>query len=121
MKIPLHNLWFLGWLVLMVAILLNVVPVAYAFIKRIRLEVPNAWFEHSEAFTDQQARLHDHEVRIQGTLLYWKNKAAAHKRLHQSRVIWSLISGVSLPVFIQFYDRQEPWVELTRFGGYLIT
>ena len=109
MTIPLHNLWFIGCLVLTLAILLTLAPVVYAFLKQIKLEAPNAWFKQSEAFTDQQARLRDHEVRIQGTLLYWKNKAAAHKRLHLSRVIWSLVSGVSIPVLIQFYDRQEVW------------
>ena len=82
MTIPLHNLWFIGCLVLTLAILLTLAPIVYAFLKQIKLEAPDAWFKQSEAFTDQQARLRDHEGRIQGTLLYWKNKAAAHKRLY---------------------------------------
>ena len=104
-----HNPWFLGWLLLLFAVLLTGIPVVLAFLKRIKLEAPDAWFAQSEAFAEQQTRLRDHEVRIRGTLLYWKNKAAAHRRLHLARVIWSLISGVSLPVLIQFYDAQEMW------------
>ena len=52
MTIPWHNLWFIGCLVLTLAILLTLAPVVLAFLKQIKLEAPNAWFKQSEAFTD---------------------------------------------------------------------
>ena len=125
MAISVHTLWFAGWVVLMSAVLITVVPVVYAFMKRIKLETPEAWLPESDAFTNQLGRLKDHEARIQGTLSYWKNKAAAQKRLHLARVIWSLASAVSLPVLIQVYDRQEFWANvfmtsLTFWTGFIV-
>jgi hypothetical protein len=57
----------------------------------------------------QKKRVLDHYSRMRGTLRFWKNKATAHHRLHLARVIWSLISGVSLPVLVQLFQKADVW------------
>lgn len=104
-----ERLWQAASLALLLAIMLTIVPLAHAFLRKVKLVRPSSWFDKASAFGSQQQRLLDHEARIQGTLLFWKNKAAAHGRLHTASVLWSLFSAVSLPVLIQFYDKQLVW------------
>ena len=102
----------------------TLVPIVLAFLKNVKLEKPKYWFENATAFEEQQQRLIEHEKRIKGTLVYWKNKAAAHNRLNLAKVIWSLVSAVVLPVVVQLYD-QSDWAQafltaLTVFTGLVV-
>jgi hypothetical protein len=106
---PDEKIWLAASVVLLLGILGTIVPVALAFLKKIKLDKPTSWFDKATVLGAQQQRLLDHEARIQGTLLFWKNKAAAHGRLHSSSVLWSLFSAVSLPVLVQLYEKSLMW------------
>ncbi len=77
--------------------------------KRVKLDKPKSWFEEADNFGSLKDRLIANEDRIKGTLIFWKNKATAHKLLHDSNIFWGLISAVSLPVLIQYYDVNNIW------------
>lgn len=104
---------------------ITLIPIITAFLRQVKLnKVPN-WFGEADSFQEQKDRLIAHELRIEGTLVYWKNLAAAHNRLHNARVFWSLVSAVTLPVIIQFFDRTNSWsvafvTSLTVFSGFIV-
>jgi len=119
------SLWeYLFYLVLLSAVF-TMAPIIMAFLKKVKLNKPPNWFVNSTSFEEQSERLVEHESRIAGTLVYWKNKASAHHYLHTARVIWSLISAVTLPVIVQFYDSANSWsvaflTALTIFSGFIV-
>lgn len=103
------NIWQMAFYLLLIGIALTVIPIVFAFQKRIKLDKPNYWFKEADFLGDQKERLIVNESRIHGTLLYWKNQAAAHKKLHDANIFWGLIASVSLPVLVQFYDKNDIW------------
>ena len=122
-------IWQYAWQALfalvIVGALVTMIPIIAAFMKQVKLDKARIWFKETEIFEEQQSRLAAHEERILGTLVYWKNKAAAHHRLHSASVIWSLISAVSLPVLVQFYDANDTWsvaflTAMTVFSGFVV-
>jgi len=104
-----YGWWQAGVVVLSVGIAATIFPIVFAFLGFEELNPPGEWFDTADQLGAQQKRVLDHYSRIKGTLRFWKNKAAAHHRLHLARVIWSLISGASLPVLVQFFDKTEKW------------
>lgn len=103
------NSWLIGLCILVIGIILTIVPIVLAFMKKVRLDKPESWFNEANHFGDLKERLIANEKRILGTLIYWKNQATAHKKLHSSNTFWGIISAVSLPVLIQFYDETDFW------------
>lgn len=103
------NLWQLGLFALIAGIVLTIIPLIFAFRKRIKLDKPKFWFKEANFFGDQKERLIATEGRIQGTLVYWKNNAAAQRMLYTANIFWGLIAAVSLPVLIQFYEKSDNW------------
>ncbi|MES2328183.1 MAG: hypothetical protein V4539_01185 [Bacteroidota bacterium] len=103
------NLWQIGFMALMLGILLTTIPIIFAFRKKIKLDKPKFWFKEADFLGDLRVRLIATEGRIQGTLIYWKNQAAAHRILHTANIFWGLIASVSLPVLVQFYDKNDAW------------
>ncbi|MFK5969152.1 MAG: hypothetical protein QM487_03395 [Candidatus Marithrix sp.] len=100
-------------------------PIILAFLKKVKLNKAPKWFGEADSFEEQKDRLVAHELRIEGTLLFWKNKATAHYYLHIARVSWSLMSAVTLPVIIQFYDKTDSWsvaflTAFTVFSGFIV-
>ncbi len=103
------NLWKYGFILIIIGIVMTIIPIMYAFFKRIKLDKPKFWFEEANFLGKNKERLIACEGRIQGTLIFWKNKAEAHRKLHIANVLWGLISAVSLPVLIQFYDKTDSY------------
>lgn len=119
------NLWKLAFIALTIGAVITLIPIALAFFKKVKLHKSPKWFGEADALGDQKQRMIDHELRMEGTLLYWKNKAFTHHRIHIARIIWSLLSAVSLPALIQFYDRQNLWsvafmTGLTTWTGFVV-
>ncbi len=123
------SLWSDLWFVLLCSVLLGailtMVPIILAFLQKVKLDRAPKWFKDADYFGDQHQRLCDHEDRVIGTLVYWKNKAAAHHRLHTASVIWSLITAVTLPVLVQFYESSNNWsvaflTLITIFAGFIV-
>jgi len=103
------DLWFISTIILFIFIIMTIVIIMAAFFEKIQLKKPQKWFDESEHFEEQKKRLQDHQERIMGTLMFWKNKAALHNRLHMSRIYWSLISSIIIPVLLQFFDKNNAW------------
>ena len=103
------NLWQIGLIILITGIILTIIPIVLAFMKKVKLDKPKSWFNEANHFGNLKERLIANENRIQGTLIYWKNQAAAHQKLHNSNIFWGIISAVSLPVLIQYYEDTNIW------------
>lgn len=119
------DIWILLFGAVIIGAIITILPIILAFLKKVKLHKVAKWFEEADAFEEQKQRLIDHELRMLGTLVYWKNKAASHNRVHTARIIWSLISAVALPVIVQFYDKTNPWsiaflTVLTVFSGFIV-
>lgn len=106
------DFWKIGFIFLILGIIITIIPIVLAFNKKIKLDQPKFWFEEATYFGDLKDRLIKNESRIQGTLIFWKNKAAAHRLLHSANVFWGLIAAVSLPVLIQYYNGDENWARI---------
>lgn len=120
------NPWFYSCIILFVGIMITIIPIIIAFLKKVELNKSPEWFKEANVFGSQQQRLIAHEKRMEGTLVYWKNKAAAHYRIHMARVLWSLISAVALPVLIQIYNKTNLWsvvfmTGLTTWTGFIVS
>ena len=122
---PRYGWWQAGVVVLAVSIVATITPILFSFLGFAGLNDPGDWFDKATDLGDQQQRLVAHYSRIRGTLQFWKNKAAAHYRLHLARVFWSLLSAVILPVLIQRFDRNNGWsvlfmTVLTTWTGLIV-
>jgi hypothetical protein len=104
-----YGAWQAGVAGLAVAILTTVFPVAFGFLGFEKLHPAGQWFDTAIQLGSQQQRVVAHYSQIEGTLRFWKSKAAAYRRLHLARIYWSLGSGASLPVLVQCYDKAENW------------
>ena len=125
MTSPWAILWEYFFYLIILGAIITMVPIVLAFLKKVKLNKVPRWFGEADSFEEQKDRLVSHELRIEGTLVYWKNKAAAHHRLHVARVSWSLMSAVTLPVIVQFFDKTDPWsiaflTALTVFSGFIV-
>jgi len=119
------NPWAAGLGALGVAIGATAVPVLQAMLHRVHLDAAPTWLQDSKNLGAERDRVVEHYGRLKGTLVYWKNEAAAHHRLYQASVIWSLLSGVLIPVLVQFYDESDAWSKgfmtiLTTWTGFLV-
>lgn len=96
--------WAVGIAVLCIAIAATSLPIGQALLQQIALDAAPVWMEEATNLGAEQQRVVVHYKRLKGTLVYWKNQAAAHHRLHMAGVFWSLSSAVLLPVLVQYYD-----------------
>lgn len=103
------DLWYFASIILFVFILTTIGIILYAYFQKVQLIKPEKWFDQAIEFKEQLQRLVDHQERINGTLVFWKNKAALHNRLNMATVYWSLISSIIIPVLLQFFDKNNFW------------
>ncbi len=120
-----HDPWISGTVVLLVAILITTLPIGQAFLNQVAIDAAPKWIEDANNLGPQKQRVQDHYARMKGTLVFWKNKAAAHDRLDSARVVWSLLSAVLLPVLVQIYDARRFWAVvfmtlLTTWTGFVV-
>ena len=125
MNIDFETPWFYAIVILHTSIVGNIIPLLWAFFKKIDLNAAGKWFEDVENLGDQQKRLHDSFGRIKGTLVYWKNRAAAYNILNNSRLLWGLISSGLVPVLLQVFDRADTYatvfmVSFTTWSGFIV-
>ena len=122
---PRYGWWQAGVAVLSISIAATVAPILFSFLNFADLNDPGYWFDTAPNLDKERERLVGHYSRIRGTLRFWKNKAAAHHRLHLARIFWSLLSAVTLPVLIQRFDRSNGWsvlfmTMLTTWTGLIV-
>ena len=121
----LHSWWQAGTLALSIAIIGTLIPIISGFMGFATLLPPGDWFDSSEELSEYRSRLVSHYSRITGTLRFWKTKAAAHQRLYYAQIVWASLSGVTLPVLIQYFDNSTGWPTLfltilTTWNGILL-
>lgn len=118
--------WLYATIVLIIGVMITLVPLCRRFFKKVQLEDVRPWFEESDGLGNQRERVASHFERMRGTLVYWKNKAAAYRALENARIFWSILSSVTLPVLVQVYDSSAVFANvfftgLTVWTGGLVT
>lgn len=104
--------WAVALAILAIGIVATLVPLGQAFLNQVKLDEAPKWIENAAQLGAQKKRVTEHYSRLKGTLVYWKNQAAAHHRLHTARIIWSLLSAVLLPVLVHLYDGSAQWSKI---------
>ncbi len=99
--------WYGGLAALAVGIVATALPILWSFLAS-GAERPRSLVHQRRQPGHSGAQAAGPLRAIEGTLRFWKNKATAHYRLHLARVMWSLISSVSLPVLVQRFEKDEP-------------
>ena len=112
------NIWLAATAVLTAAIVLTILPIAQAFLNQVKPDAAPVWIDEAINFGSEADRVKAHYARMKGTLVYWKNEAAAHHRLDSARVFWSLVSAVLLPVLVQLYKASEVWATVFHDSAY---
>lgn len=114
--------WFDGLIILSVFILISVFHILWAALQKVKINGVAPGFENAFGFSDSsKTRLQDHYKRIEGTLSFWKNQAALYERMYSYAILWSILSGVLIPVLIQDYSSSNFWarVFMTIFSAWI--
>lgn len=94
--------WLIVIIVYCLTAVLSFIPVLVAIFRKVKLLPGGADYNSSPFFSERQKeRLNQHYTRIQGTLGYWKNKAAKNYRFHIYTIIWTTAISIVLPILIQ--------------------
>ena len=102
--------WFAALMVLGASILLTSAHILVALLRRVRLHKAGPGFEDLPEFSEAARRkLEANYQRMQGTLLYWKNRAALSERIYTYTILWNIESGVAIPVLLKEYDPGDIW------------
>ena len=93
------DLWTWGIVSYSSLAILTLLPTALALATSVRLNPAGDSFEQSDAFTDKaKQRLTEHYSRLQGTLGFWKKRAALFTRFHYYCVVWTILSAWAVPL-----------------------
>lgn len=85
--------------------LLTLIPTFKASRKKVKLNPGGDSFESSTYFSEQnKLRLSQHFSRLNGTLIFWKNKAELYRCFHNYCLWWSIPISILIPVLIQFLN-----------------
>jgi len=96
------DVWFVAAIVYITLSLATFIPVLKAIFKKVKLLPGGSTYDDSPYFTkEQKERLNQHYSRMNGTLEFWKNRAAKHNRFHLYTMIWTTIISITLPILIQ--------------------
>ncbi|MBI5283583.1 MAG: hypothetical protein HY874_00675, partial [Chloroflexi bacterium] len=81
--------------------------------KKEKLFPGGAGFDDTPHFSEaNRKRLNEHYSRLEGTLLFWKNRAVFYGRLHNWAVLWSIAAAFLVPIVLQWYDPDNTWSRL---------
>jgi hypothetical protein len=84
---------------------LTFLPILAALLRQVKLKPGGDSFADSPHFSNEaKERLEQHYTRIQGTLIFWKNKAEWNRRFHYYTVCWTLLISLVIPVMVTFVD-----------------
>jgi hypothetical protein len=113
--------WEIGIVAYSACALITFIPVLRAALTPVRLHNGGPGLDQALDWGDDaKARLRQHFERIQGTLGFWKQRAAIYGRLHYYSVIWSILASVAVPVLTQALpanDSAAKWL-LTLISGH---
>jgi hypothetical protein len=93
------DFWLIGLLVYIAALLWTFRPTYRALQQKVVLNPGGDSFDKSPYFSEEaKEALQQHYTRINGTLGYWKNKAAYYESLHSYCLFWTIPSAVLIPI-----------------------
>lgn len=77
-------------------------------LRKVKLNPGGSSFDDSNNFSENaKLSLSQHYSRIQGTLIFWKNKAEWNRRFHYYTVFWTIPVGVLIPIISQTIDGSQ--------------
>lgn len=80
-------------------------PVLFALAKKVKLNPRGDHFADSPHFSDLSKKLlEQHYSRLEGTLVFWKNKAEKHRRFHYYTLCWTIPISILIPIITQAMD-----------------
>ncbi len=100
--------WFIGLIILIIIIFFTILHILQALLMKIELHDGGSGFEENKKFSKEiQEELIQNYSRIQGTLIFWKNRAILYGRLSKYTVIWCIISSYFIPILVQHYNPEN--------------
>ena len=107
------NLWSVFLFCYIGLAFITFAPVIWAAAKKVNLKNAKFSFSDSPSFSDEgKIKLEQHYDRLQGTLVFWKNKAEMYGNFHHYSIGWTIIGGISLPILAQAITA-DPWSKWT--------
>jgi len=108
-----QNLWAISLLFYAGLALVTFLPVVWAAAKKVNLKNAKFSFTDSPSFSKEgKVKLEQHYDRLQGTLVFWKNKAEMYGYFHHYSIGWTVLGGISLPFLAQALT-VDPWSKWT--------
>lgn len=102
------DIWKITTIVYCSLAVFTFIPVLLAVFKKVKLHPGGSAYDDSLSFTDdQKVRLNQHYSRMQGTLEFWKNRAAKNYRFHVYTLVWTTLISISLPILIQSIGEKD--------------
>lgn len=106
------NIWLAAVLIYCAIAFLTFIPTLRAMLKRVKLFPGGSSFEDSPYFSDEAKKiLVQHDSRIQGTLVFWKNEAEKYRKFHYYSVSWTILASTLIPILTQVIT-DEPFSKL---------
>lgn len=100
-----NSWWTIAVITYIVIATLTFIPVLVAMLRKVKMVKDEKSFPESPHFSEASKKLLiENFKRLQGTLLFWKNKAAANKRFHYYTLCWSIPVSVLIPIILQGMD-----------------
>ncbi len=100
--------WLISIYIFIGLITVSGIPIVFAILRKVKLNPGGNSFEECTCFSDDsKLRLESHFSRMQGTLVFWKNKAELYKFLHYYFLIWSTVIITTVPIILQFITKEN--------------
>lgn len=114
-----QDYWLIGIKIYLLVLLGTFIPVLIAILRKVKLKPGGTGFNESPHFDEETIQLlNQHYTRINGTLGYWKNKAALYKSLHYYFLLWTIPSAIVIPILTPFIsDDNLSKVAVTIISG----
>lgn len=91
--------WWLAVWSYLTAALITLVPALWALLKGVKLKPGGASFDKSTYFSEtSKFRLTTHYSRLEGTLAFWKHRAALYTKFHYYCICWTILSAWAVPL-----------------------
>lgn len=96
------SVWLVFVLVYIFLAVITFLPTFLAIFRKVKLFDGGAAFKESTQFSDAaKSKLIQHDSRIQGTLIFWKNEAEKYRNFHYYSLVWTILSSILIPVLAQ--------------------
>ena len=103
-----ESVWSYGISAFLFLAFASFLPVLFALVKKVKLNPRGDHFSESPHFSDlNKILLEQHYSRLEGTLIFWKNKAERHRRFHYYTLCWTILISILIRIITQTIDSSE--------------